>query len=519
MGNGSGVSRGDRDRNARLGRLCALVPVTNVIAGIDLAGSRQMVVVTDHDSKVIARRVFRCRAWDLGSALDRAASRAAAAGWAGVTVSCEPAGHRWRVLGQLAADRLVPFVCVQPVVTSWSRRTEDLTCGKTDEKDAVLIARLTVQLRCYVPGPVDEAWGRLRHLGTRREQLITEAGGQIQQMRDLLECVWPAALDTARQPFRSGTWVAALPVIAGRDGGGFARTRRLGAARSGQAVRREITRRGGHKPCLRIVRGLFTALADPAGVIAHRPGALERVQFLLEDWEHSQDRLAETEQRMTAVLDELGLTGLVTSMTGLSAIGAAAILAETGGPRRFATARGGQACRPGPVGETVRRVHRPDPADRARTARAAAGRLARGLGSPARQPGLRRPLPVPDQQGTQQAHAHPGADRHRRSDLAAAACHYYHRTGLGPGHRDPRHPVGNHAKGRLTPVSGASSWRPGRALRGIEEHRLPRRSSSAAPSVVSSTRSRAAGTNPITAMQGQTTDEAPAKRLTQNDSR
>jgi hypothetical protein len=32
------------------------VPVTNAIAGIDLAGKKQMVVVTDHDSKVIARR-------------------------------------------------------------------------------------------------------------------------------------------------------------------------------------------------------------------------------------------------------------------------------------------------------------------------------------------------------------------------------------------------------------------------------------------------------------------------------
>src|SRR6266516_2200588 len=105
MGNGSGVSRGDRNRNARLERLRVLVPVANAIAGIDLAGSRQMVVVTDHDSKVIARRVFRCRAWDLGSALDWAAGRAAAAGWAGVTVACEPTGHRWRVLGQLAADR------------------------------------------------------------------------------------------------------------------------------------------------------------------------------------------------------------------------------------------------------------------------------------------------------------------------------------------------------------------------------------------------------------------------------
>ena len=172
MVNASGVSRGDRNRNARLVRLRVLVPVANAVAGIDLAGGKQMVVVTDHDSIVFARRTFRCRAWDLGAALDWAAARAAAAGFAGVTVSCEPTGHRWRVLGQLAADRGMPFVCVQPMVTSWSRRTEDLTCDKTDDKDAVLIARLTAQLRCYVPEPVDETWARLRHLGARREQLI-----------------------------------------------------------------------------------------------------------------------------------------------------------------------------------------------------------------------------------------------------------------------------------------------------------------------------------------------------------
>jgi transposase len=61
---------GDRNRNARLERLRALVPAANAIAGIDLAGKKQMVVVTDHDSRVIARRTFRCRAWDLGAALD-----------------------------------------------------------------------------------------------------------------------------------------------------------------------------------------------------------------------------------------------------------------------------------------------------------------------------------------------------------------------------------------------------------------------------------------------------------------
>ena len=120
MSNGSGVSRGDRNRNARLARLRVLVPSTNAIVGIDLADKKQMVVVTDHDSKVLARKTFRCRAWDLGAALDWASKQATAKGFAGVTVACEPTGHRWRVLGQLAAERGMPFVCVQPMLTSWA---------------------------------------------------------------------------------------------------------------------------------------------------------------------------------------------------------------------------------------------------------------------------------------------------------------------------------------------------------------------------------------------------------------
>src|SRR5512144_1194698 len=267
MTHGNGVSRGDRNRNARLARLRELVPPDNAIVGIDLADKKQMVVVCDHDSKVLARRTFRCKAWALGAALDWAAQRAAAQGFAGVTVSCEPTGHRWRVLGQLAADRGMSFVCVQPMQTSWSRRAEDLTFDKTDDKDAVLIARLTAQLRCYVPEPVNETWGRLRHLGARRERLMVEAGAQVQQMRDLLECVWPAR-ETANWPFRSKTWAAAMWVILDRDGGDFARTRRLGLARFEQQARREVTKRGGQRPCLRIVRKLFTALADPTGARA-----------------------------------------------------------------------------------------------------------------------------------------------------------------------------------------------------------------------------------------------------------
>jgi len=121
VSNGSGVSRGDRNRNARLGRLRELVPVTNAIVGIDLADSKQMVVVTDHDSRVLARRTFRCRAQALGGALDWAAGRAAAKGFVQVTVA--RAGGASLAGAGAAGGGPGHAVRVQPVLTSWARRT------------------------------------------------------------------------------------------------------------------------------------------------------------------------------------------------------------------------------------------------------------------------------------------------------------------------------------------------------------------------------------------------------------
>jgi transposase len=74
-------------------------------------------------------------------------------------------------------------------------------------------------------------------------------------------------------------------------------------------------------------------------VASQRAGALERTRFALADLAHARAETAVVEARMVEVLDELGLTKLVTSIPGLSAVGAAAILAETGDPTRFSSAR------------------------------------------------------------------------------------------------------------------------------------------------------------------------------------
>ncbi len=84
---------------------------------------------------------------------------------------------------------------------------------------------------------------------------------------------------------------------------------------------------------------LFAALDDEAGVLAHRRGALERVGFVLDDFFHARRRRVDVEERMTAVLEDLGVKDLASSVPGLGSIGAAAILAQTGDPRRFTSAR------------------------------------------------------------------------------------------------------------------------------------------------------------------------------------
>jgi len=268
-------------------------------------------------------------------------ARAAEAGFSSVVVACEPTGHRWRVLDQICAQHGVVLVCVQPLLVARAREAEDFTRNKNDDVDAVIIARLVTELRCYLPERADPTWARLRHLGARRTALTVQVGAARQQVRDLLECAWPAVLDAAGKPMDSVSWLAAVTVALDRIGaeGELTVIGREGWDAFAAAVRREL---GATRWYSAIVRAVFDAATDPTrgdGVESQRAGACERVRFALTDLAHARAQTAQVEQRMLGVLDQLGLTELVSSIPGISTTGAAAILAETGDPTRFGSAR------------------------------------------------------------------------------------------------------------------------------------------------------------------------------------
>jgi transposase len=231
------------------------------------------------------------------------------------------------------------FCCVQSLAVARAREGDDYTRDKTDHRDAYLIGKLVIRLDCYLPERADEGWARLRHLGARRFAQVADVTSCMQQAGDLLGCAWPAPLGAAARPLESVTWLAGMAVITGRCCGQPGRLRTMGYEKFLAAVRRELPRWGGKFVRHSIVQGLWEALADTGGVAVQRRGALERLHLLIEDWRALRARLADTEARMTAMLDELGLTALVTSIDGVSALSGAVMLAETGDLARFASGR------------------------------------------------------------------------------------------------------------------------------------------------------------------------------------
>jgi transposase len=336
---GSGLTRGDRNRNRRIAGLREAVARGRAVLAVDLGEDKQVAVVVDHESRVLARKVVRVKAHQLAGLLEWAGGRAVAAGFAGLTVACEPTGHRWKALMGLADAAGHGFVCVQSLAVARAREGDDYTRDKTDHRDAYLIGKLVVRLDCYLPERADVEWARLRHLGARRFALVADVTSCMLQAGDLLGCAWPAPLSAAARPLESVSWLAGMTVITSRCCGKPSRLRKMGYEKFLAAVRRELPAWGGKIVRHSIVAGLWDALADTGGVAAQRPGALERLHLLLGDWRSLRGRLAVTEERMIVVLGELGLAELVASIDGVSALSGSVILAETGDPGRFASGR------------------------------------------------------------------------------------------------------------------------------------------------------------------------------------
>jgi hypothetical protein len=105
--------------------LRAVVRLDRAILSIDLGEDKQVAALMDHEGRVLGRRVVREKAHALGGLLEWAGTQAVKHGFTGVLVGCEPTGHRWRSVMQLADDAGMGFVCVQSLRVHLAREADD----------------------------------------------------------------------------------------------------------------------------------------------------------------------------------------------------------------------------------------------------------------------------------------------------------------------------------------------------------------------------------------------------------
>ena len=146
--------------------------------------------------------------------------------------------------------------------SSRARESEDSNRNKSDETDALIIARLVTELRCYLPEGAEPPWTRLRHRGARLGNGVGHGGAGAdrpghrprcrQQVRDLLERAWPAGWRppraAARQELGGRNDGATGPVEASGDltlihRRGWSRFAAAGAVRRAATAAATATRR------------------------------------------------------------------------------------------------------------------------------------------------------------------------------------------------------------------------------------------------------------------------------------
>jgi len=93
--------------------------------GIDLADKKQIVVVTDHDAKLLAAQTFRAAAWDHRCGVGLGRQQRSLNDFVGVTVAWLATCHRGGLLGQFWPGNEQCRSCVSTDSDIVGARSED----------------------------------------------------------------------------------------------------------------------------------------------------------------------------------------------------------------------------------------------------------------------------------------------------------------------------------------------------------------------------------------------------------
>jgi transposase len=249
-------------------------------------------------------------------------------------VGMEPTGPYWKALAYWLTERGVQVVGVNTHHTKQAKCLDDNSPTKSDQKDALVIARLVKDGRYFRPYLPEGVYAELRVASATRIGIIRRLNAVKNRIIGFLDEYFPEYVRVFRCPLKGKVSFHLLGSCPFPDD-----VISLGEEGVLAEIRKAVKKTVGRKKAGELLQAAETSIGVRQGLGAARA----RIAALLSEHELLAAQLNSVETEMGRLLGETGYRDLLLGIKGVGTVTAASFLGQVGDPLRFRSAR--QICR------------------------------------------------------------------------------------------------------------------------------------------------------------------------------
>ena len=310
--------------NERITRITA----TTIIVGIDAAKEVHWARMTDYRGIDLSKPVKVHNSMDgFENLLAKIEKLRTKHGCDQVVIGMEPSGHYWRALGwYLKLHESEPvLVGVNPYHTKQTKELNDNSQTKSDPKDALVVAHLIRDGRYFDTYLPEDEYAELRQLNTERQRIMKQVSRANNILIALLDEFFPEYA-TVWSDVTCPTSLELLKI--------YAFPSDITSAPRDKLLK-DIRMASNGREGTRLMEKLISAASRSIGVKEGLRAVRLRMLSLIDELYYYEDKKADVEAKLEAVMDTLQLGKVLQSMLGVGPIISAAFMGEVGDISRF----------------------------------------------------------------------------------------------------------------------------------------------------------------------------------------
>lgn len=301
------------------------VKVDEGVIGVDIGKYQHVAVAQSWNGSRLKPLVFENNRKGFERLLNYQAEAKESLKVTNMRVALEPTGHYWESLTEWIDTQGIRFEMVQPAHTHKAKELEDNSPGKTDCKDAGIIADLVIQGKGLRLVRRRGVYAELRYLAKFRQELVRDINREVNRLHRVMDVLFPELLGLFKKHIGKGLKAllsqAAVP----------AKILELGVNGLSKLLRQ------GSRGCLGLkrARAILEAARDSVGVKNGLKALEMELKQLLDRLEISQKQIKEIEKQMVITLEKVPYVDILSSIPQIGKITIAAVLGETGDLRQY----------------------------------------------------------------------------------------------------------------------------------------------------------------------------------------